>query len=84
MLLNTENHNVSICIVSIRTDVSVELTIFNDIPQFIMQALMNTKEHAMECYPSDPAGWGVAIDLLRKLATEKDVKRACLLLEGDV
>ena len=31
MLLNTETRNVSICIVLIRTDVSVELTIFNDI-----------------------------------------------------
>jgi hypothetical protein len=38
------------------TDVSVELTIFDDISQFVMQALMNTKEHAMERYPSDPAG----------------------------
>ena len=31
MLLNTETHNVSICIVSIRTDVSVKLTISDDI-----------------------------------------------------
>ena len=36
---------------------------------------MNTKEHAMERYPSDPAGWGMAIDLLRELATEEDVRR---------
>ena len=40
-----------------------------------MQAIMNTKEHAMESYPSDPVGWGMAIDLLRELATEEDVKR---------
>jgi hypothetical protein len=40
-----------------------------------MQAIMNTKEHAMESYPSDPVEWGMAIDLLRELATEEDVKR---------
>ena len=56
-------------------NVSVELTIFYDIFQVIMQALVNTKEHAMERYPSDPAGWGLAIDLLRELATEEDVRR---------
>jgi hypothetical protein len=75
MPLNTETRNVSICIVSIRTDVSVELTIFDDIPQFAMQALVNTKEHGMERYPSDPAGRGMAINLLRELAMEEDVKR---------
>ena len=57
------------------TNVSVELTIFDDIPQLIRQALVNTKEHAMESYPSDPAGWGMAINLLRALATEEDVRR---------
>ena len=36
---------------------------------------MNTKEHAMGRYPSDPAGWGMAINFLCELATEKDVKR---------
>ena len=36
---------------------------------------MSTKEHAMERYPSNPIGWGVAIDLLRELAKEEDVKR---------
>ena len=35
---------------------------------------MSTKEHAMERYPSDPVGWGIAIDLLHELATEEDVK----------
>ena len=40
-----------------------------------MQALVNTKEHAMERYPSDPAGWGMALDLLCELATEEDVRR---------
>ena len=58
MLLNTETRNVSICIVLIRTDVSVKLTIFDDIPQFVMQALVNTKEHAMERYPRIPQGGG--------------------------
>jgi hypothetical protein len=29
----------------------------------------------MERYPSDPAGLGMAIDLLRELAMEEDVKR---------
>jgi hypothetical protein len=29
----------------------------------------------MERYPSDPAGWGMAIDLLCELATEEDVRR---------
>ena len=29
----------------------------------------------MKCYPSDPVGWGMPIDLLRELATEEDVKR---------
>ncbi len=55
--------------------VSVELTIFDDISQVIMQALVNTKEHAMECYSSDPTGWGMAINLLRELAMEEDVRR---------
>ncbi len=36
---------------------------------------MSTKEHAMERYPLDPVGWGMAIDLLRELVTEEDVKR---------
>jgi hypothetical protein len=40
-----------------------------------MQALVNTKEHGMERYPLDPARWGMAIDLLRELVTEEDVKR---------
>ncbi len=44
------------------TDVSIKLTIFDDISQFVMQSLVITKEHAMERYPLDPAGWGMAID----------------------
>ena len=40
-----------------------------------MQALVNTKKHVMERYPSDPAGWGLAINLLRELATEEDMRR---------
>jgi hypothetical protein len=43
--------------------------------QFVMQAIVRMKEHVMELYPSDPAGWGMAIDLLRELAMEEDVKR---------
>ena len=39
------------------------------------EALLDTKEHAIEGYPSDPAGWGMAIDLLRELAMEEDVRR---------
>ena len=75
MLLNTETCKASVCIVFNSYNVSVELTIFYDIFQVIMQALVNTKEHAMERYPSDPTGWGLAIDLLRELATEEDVRR---------
>ena len=36
---------------------------------------MNTKEHAMERYPLDLAGWGMAINLLGELATEEEVRR---------
>ena len=43
--------------------------------QFVMQVILNTKEHVMERHPLDPKGWGMAIDLLRELATEEDVKR---------
>jgi hypothetical protein len=79
MLLNRETCMASVCIVFNLYDVSVKLTIFDDIFQVIMQALVNTKEHAMERYPSDPAGWGVAINLLRELATEEDVRRLTAL-----
>ena len=48
---------------------------FDDIPKLIIQALVNTKEHAMEHYPLDPAGWGMAINLLRELTVEEDVRR---------
>ena len=58
MLLNRETRKASVCIVFNSYDVSVKLTIFDDIFQVIMQALVNTKEHAMERYPSDPAGGG--------------------------
>jgi hypothetical protein len=43
--------------------------------QFAMQAIVRTKEHVMDCYPMNPEGWGTAIQLLRELAREKDVKR---------
>ena len=76
MLLNTETRYVSIyALFLIRTNVSDKLTMFDDIPQLIIQALVNTKEHAMECYSSDPTGWGMAINLLRELAMEEDVRR---------
>ena len=29
----------------------------------------------MDCYPLNPVGWGMAIDLLRELAMERDIKR---------
>ena len=47
MLLNMETRKASVCIVFNSYNVSVELTIFNDISQVIMQALVNTKEHEM-------------------------------------
>ena len=47
MLLNTETCKASVCIVFNSYNVSVELTIFYDIFQVIMQALVNTKEHEM-------------------------------------
>jgi hypothetical protein len=76
MLLNTETCKASICIVFFNSyDVSVELTIFYDVSRVIMQALVDTKKHAMERYPSDPAGWGMAINLLHELATEEEVRR---------
>jgi hypothetical protein len=75
MLLNTETCKASICIVFNSYDVSVNLTIVYDVSQVIMQAHVDTKEHTMERYPSDPAGWGMVIDLLRELATEEDVRR---------
>jgi hypothetical protein len=40
-----------------------------------MQAIMRTKEHAMDRYPANAKGWGTAIQLLHELATEKDVER---------
>ncbi len=40
-----------------------------------MQAIVRTKEHAMDCCPANAKGWGTAIQLLHELATEKDVKR---------
>jgi hypothetical protein len=40
-----------------------------------MQAIVKTKEHAMDCYPANAEGWGTAIQLLHELATEKDVER---------
>jgi hypothetical protein len=40
-----------------------------------MQAIVRTKEHAMDRYPANAEGWGNAIQLLHELATEKDVKR---------
>jgi hypothetical protein len=43
--------------------------------QFVMQAIVSTKEHVMDHYPSNPMGWGAAIDLLCELATERDIKR---------
>ena len=43
--------------------------------QFAMQAIVRTKEHAMDRYPANAEGWGTAIQLLHELATEKDVKR---------
>ena len=43
--------------------------------QFVMQAIVSVKEHVMDHYPSNPVGWGRTIDLLRELATERDIKR---------
>jgi hypothetical protein len=40
-----------------------------------MQAIVRTKEHAMDRYPADAKGWGTAIQILHELSTEKDVKR---------
>jgi hypothetical protein len=40
-----------------------------------MQAIVSTKEHVMDCNPLNPVGWGMAIDLLRELAMERDIKR---------
>jgi hypothetical protein len=40
-----------------------------------MQAIVRTKEHAMDCYPANAEGWETAIQLLHGLATEKEVKR---------
>ena len=36
---------------------------------------MRTKEHVMDRNPTNAEGWGAAIQLLRELATEKDVKK---------
>ena len=43
--------------------------------QFVMQAIVSTKEHAMDCHPPNPMEWGMAIDLLGELATKRDIKR---------
>ena len=40
-----------------------------------MQAIVRTKEHAMDRYLANAEGWGAAIQLLHELTTEKDVKR---------
>ena len=40
-----------------------------------MQAILRTKEHVMDCYPTNAEGWRTAIQLLHELAREKDVKR---------
>jgi hypothetical protein len=43
--------------------------------QFDMQTNVRTKEHVMDKYPVNAKGWETVIQLLRELATEKDVKR---------
>ena len=43
--------------------------------QFVMQAIVRMKEHAMERYPGNAEGWDTAIRILHELATVKDVKR---------
>ena len=43
--------------------------------QFVMQAIVSTKEHVMDCYPLNRVGWGTTIDLPCELATERDIKR---------
>ncbi len=40
-----------------------------------MQAIVRTKEHAMDRYPTNAEWWRTAIQLLHELVTEKDVKR---------
>jgi hypothetical protein len=40
-----------------------------------MQAILRTKEHAMDCYSANAKKWGTAIRILHELATEKDIKR---------
>jgi hypothetical protein len=40
-----------------------------------MQAIVRTKEHAMDCYPANAEGWEMAIQMLHELAAEKDIKR---------
>ena len=47
-----------------------------------MQAIVRTKEHVMDCYPTNAEGWGTAIQLLHELATEKDVKRLSAYCES--
>ncbi len=44
---------------------------------------MRTKEHAMDCYPTNAEGWGTAIQLLHELATEKEVERLNTYCEND-
>jgi hypothetical protein len=43
--------------------------------QFVMQAIVRTKEHVMDRYPANAKGWGTVIGILHELTTEKDVKR---------
>ena len=47
----------------------------NTFAQFVMQAIVRTKEHAMDWYPTNVGGWGTSIQILHELATVKDVKR---------
>jgi hypothetical protein len=46
-----------------------------------MQAIVRTKENAMDHYPANAEGYGTAIQLLHELATEKDNKRLNIYCE---
>ena len=83
MRINTETRKVSVCIVFDSYNVSVKLTISIMPSQFVMQTIVSTKEHVMEHYPSDPVGWGMAIDLLHELAMERDIKRFSVYCAGN-
>ena len=66
MLITTETRKVKCMHRFYLYGVSAELTFSNNV---------RSVRHVMDHYPSNPVGWGRTIDLLRELATERDIKR---------